>query len=608
MIVTNRNFNDVMDFIHKAKYASLDTETTGLKAYHEDRLFSIIIGIQGYTYYFNFNSEPDHLGVKFPEDEILGREVIPQLCIALKNKTIFMHNAKFDLAMCKKEGLDLSELDIHCTMAMARVEKNDRMNLKLETLAKEIGYEKSEAVNKYCDKHKLYEWETFEGKKKRNKKRFYYLVPKEVIVPYGELDGKITLELGMHQLKRFKEINEARTSKQSSIYNIVDQEKKLTHILFEMETLGIKLDVNYTKNAYNHEKTVFEAKKEEFEKISGMELVDSPKGLEKAFTKMGEPFGKTAKGNASFKDEVLDNMNTPLAKVLKDYRKSYKKAGTYFLAYLDLVGKNEVIHPGFRQAGTVTGRMSSSNPNLQNLEKLEGEKVLKEKNPVRRCFIPREGFFFAMLDYDQIEYRLMLEYAQEMELIEKVKNGLDVHQATANMLGNGIKRSTAKNINFALLYGAGIQKFADMAKISYDSANLLRRIYFQKLPKISQFIKNVTDTATRRGFIFNSFGRVSLFIDKNYVYKSCNSLIQGNAADVMKRAMVDVHEFLKDKKSNMVLSIHDEIVCEIANDEKHIIPEIKRLMESAYPYKYLPLTVGVEYSETSLQDKKEWKL
>lgn len=228
--------------------------------------------------------------------------------------------------------------------------------------------------------------------------------------------------------------------------------------------------------------------------------------------------------------------------------------------------------------------------NCQNIPKEEGEKEFK----VRNAFIPREGFCFVEFDFQAMEYRLMVDYAGETSLIEKIKAGLDVHEATGQMMG--VPRSTAKTLNFMLLYSGGAQKLADSLRISLPEAKVLKAQYFSALPRVREFIHAVTRTAEQRGFIFNWFGRRLNFPDKDFSYKAPNALIQGGCADIVKLGMNRVHDFLLDKKSRMILQVHDSILLEVDLNEFSILPEIKEILETAYPTKTLKMEVNCEYS------------
>jgi DNA polymerase-1 len=216
-----------------------------------------------------------------------------------------------------------------------------------------------------------------------------------------------------------------------------------------------------------------------------------------------------------------------------------------------------------------------------------------------------------MMDFDQFEYRMMVNYAREIELIEKIKSGLDVHTATAEMMN--VTRKQAKTLNFLLLYGGGAQVLADKLGLSnIQEAYELKRNYFQALPAISNLFTHIMNTARTRGNIKNGFGRVYHF-DPDFAYKAANYLIQGTTADWIKFSMVRIDEYLRTNnfKSHLLLQIHDELLFEVHESETHIIPILKGYMQNVSrerPHDLLPYTVGIDYSTTSWKDKKEWHL
>jgi DNA polymerase-1 len=255
-----------------------------------------------------------------------------------------------------------------------------------------------------------------------------------------------------------------------------------------------------------------------------------------------------------------------------------------------------------------------------------------------------------MIDFDQMEYRLMLDYAGEKQLIELVKSGLDVHEATAQMMSTEsrtVSRDEAKTINFMLLYGGGTAKLAmalfptklpekelklvfeainfwsrfdlaakeafnkiDPALVEHDKPFLrkaaeLKELYFEKLPAVKKFIKSVQNVAIERKTLVNWMGRVYQFPVPESAFKAPNYLIQGGCADIVKIAMGRIAERLRGLKSRMVVQVHDEVVFEIHRDELNIVPELKQILESVYPAKYLPLTCGVDHSWVSWSDKVE---
>jgi DNA polymerase I len=324
------------------------------------------------------------------------------------------------------------------------------------------------------------------------------------------------------------------------------------------------------------------------------------------FNDNGLHYGLTDKGNPSFAKEFLKpQIDHPIVQTIFDYRDAFKVAGSYYQTFLHFMDENGVLHANIRQSGAATGRFSITDPALQTLKKDEEEideddLDQETKSQVRRCLVPRENYSFLGLDYKQMEYRVMLDYAGEMELIEAVKNGMDIHQATADLLQ--ITRKQAKTINFALLYGTGKDKLAKMLGLTVEEAVKLKGKYFAKLPKVEAFINNVIFTARNEGRIYNKFGRVYAFLDRNFAYKAPNYLIQGGCSDAMRDAMIGCAELLANTKSRMILQVHDELLFEIHKDEKYLAPLLKDIMRKAYPHRLLPMDVDEEWSDTSWQD------
>jgi DNA polymerase-1 len=264
-----------------------------------------------------------------------------------------------------------------------------------------------------------------------------------------------------------------------------------------------------------------------------------------------------------------------------------------------------------RQAGTVTGRFSYSDPNLQNVpkEKIEfySEAAYKLDHCVRRLFVPRTGMSFVMMDYDQQEFRMLLDYAGDFELIGQVVNdGVDVHQVTADMLG--VPRKLAKTLNFGLLYGMGKDKLAAQLKCTPAEAAHHKAMYFHKLPAIKRLIYSIHDKARLQRHIFNWAGRRCHIDDEKWAYTLPNHLIQGGGADTIKFAMTAIDAYIQQASCSVypVLQVHDELVFEVDGDQTRHLKEIRGIMESIYPsFNGMVLTVGVEQSPLNWHDKEE---
>lgn len=600
-MLSRNDFKSALDKISLAPVIAVDTETQGLRVWGQDKLFSIIIATPTDTFYFNFQEYPLH-GVS--SEFVLNKEHFQMLHETLQNpeQIIYLANAKFDLAALYKAGVE-PKGNIQDVLVMARLIYNDHLKYDLASCAQRMGLKKSEAVEEYIRKEHLWVWETIPGKKQRVKRKFFDKVPPDIIVPYGKLDAQITLKLGLKYAEKIKDEALKTPVNLPSIERLHLNENLLTKTCFEMEKVGVQIDREYCEKAYAHEMQICEGAKKRFTEICGQTLVDSNKALAEIFTNLGTRGNTTEKGNPSFTDSSLETLiknsqnqkASELAGQIQKFREAYKKATTYYQGFIYFADENDSIHANIRQAGTTTGRFSYGEPNLQNIPKeKEGE------FQVRKAFVPRPGFIFVEFDFSQMEYRLMAEYAGEMELIEKINRGYDVHEATAEMMK--VTRQEAKTLNFMLLYGGGAQKLADALGLSLEDAKALKEKYFSALPKVKKFIFDVTRIAQERGFIFNWMGRRCYFPDKNFAYKAPNALIQGGCAEIVKLAMNEIAKELQGCLSRMVLQVHDSILFEMYFEELHLAVKIKEILENAYPAKYLRMTVDCAMSTTSWAD------
>lgn len=594
-LVSRSTFIRCVNEIYEHRFCSLDTETTGLYPYHGDRPFSVAISTKDKDYYFNWQSYEG-----LPSDLILESNNWKDLEGLTREGFWFVHNAKFDMGMMNNFGV--SEWNnILCTKVSGRLSHNDLMSYSLDARGSRIGVKKDDTVKNYIKEHKLYEQREREGKSWKQPR--FDLVPFEMISKYAMRDAYVCLKLGLQDIEKLKLRTKRSAQNLPPATRVLENELKLTKVLFDMEKTGAQIDVSYCRRAKNHYSAEMKKAKEEFLKLTGVELVLSSKCLSEVFQSEKDKFVKSPKSGYKFDGDILAKFENPAAKSALLY-KDAKANFDFYQGFLFSADKDGVMHTTLDSGGTRTGRFSSYNPNLQNMTKQTGER-LKEEFVVRRVIIPRKGFFLVMIDYDQIEYRLMLEYARAMGLIDKVLGGLDVHTATAESAG--CTRSAAKTVNFLTLYGGGKEKLAAGLKTSVQEAVRIQETIFNAAPEIKTFINNCVNQARNKRKITNWLGRTYFFDNKNFCYKAPNTLIQGGAGDVVKVAMVNVYEFLKDKKSRMILNVHDELIFEIHESEENILPEIKEIMEKAYPHKYLPLTCGIEFSKQSLADKEEWR-
>ncbi len=635
-VSTEEELMEAIDWLSDKKELALDTETTGLEWFRSDRAFSVIAGNDERQYYFDLTKL----------DEGIVKEVLGSFF--RQERTWVLVNAKFDLHMLEKEGLPVSG-EIVDLMFLDKIHNNQHMRYSLEFIAERWGFEKLSDAKEYCDEHKLKTVIVDEYLGKEKTLYHFDKLPLEIVVPYAETDVRVTFSAYKKIKQSLESKNELAPKQAESHLPVLKNESALVRVVTRMETDGVRVDTRYCKQAKEFYEHQISETEREFERITGRELSKGPTTLKEIFGNEIEKWTYTEKGNPEFDTNALKRFKNPAAKVVIEFSK-LKKQLDYFNNFIWFSDKNGFIHCNYNQSGAATSRFTCSDPNLQNLTRVDkyDKKEATDDNffPVRRAFIPRDGHRFFMLDQDQVEYRVMLDIANARGLIEKVLSGLDVHQATADI--SGTTRTQAKTTNFLTLYGGGVAKLADdlfdltislkeakalmattysfpmtpedkalVAGLSRQQkdenfalmykAKAIQTSIFNAAPEIKNFMKLCSQTAKQRGYVFNFLGRRYSFPDRGYAYKAPNHLVQGTCADILKLAMNRISgELMRGLKSKMILQIHDELVFDVAHGEESLIPEVKKVMETIYPYKNLPLTVGVDFSEKSLADKQEY--
>lgn len=632
MVVTTATHSSVLERLNSSAQLSLDCEATGLRVHHNDVLFSVIVSDDIDTYYFNFHSYPLE-GV-----DGLDRSLIKEFA-RLRPKRWFLANAKFDMHMLAKEGVQLSG-EIWDVLVIAKCLNNSHMAYGLDSVASRLGYEKLNTVDKYIDANKLYTVERLPGKKTRTKNKHFDLVPFHIMHEYAERDARITYDIGIKQMEKVAEIDEqSKLLGYPSFNDVITREMKTTEVCYEIERVGMAVNEEYIRRALAHEQSRALAASKSFEEISGKTFVDSNKALGEAFGSFGIDGGRTDKGNLSFTDDVLEEIKHPIAELVRTYRDATKRANTYYTSFLSHADTNGVVHPSIRQTGADTFRFSITDPALQTLNSKETGEF-----KVRNSFMAPKGLYYVAIDYKQQEYRLAADYAGEMALIAQIRNGTDVHTATAALMG--VERDPAKTLNFMLLYGGGVAKlcialfnptlgemalkaitwkriYKSMPKDKEDAARIeaaytpltleqieanlpllmqayaLQQKYFSSLTKTKALIDKVSARAKEKGVIYNWAGRKLHFNNKKFCYKAPNHLIQSSGAEIMRGALIELHEFLKPYRTRIVLSIHDEILLQMPEEEFDLIPEIREIMVKVYkPFNGLMMDTSVSYGLT----------
>ena len=406
----------------------------------------------------------------------------------------------------------------------------------------------------------------------------------------GEFAGYLS-KIGLGILAIYDEINHILHKEE--LYDILIQnEMPLIPVLSLMERKGIKIDVSYFKNYSSElekelakiEKSIYEEAGEEFN-------INSPKQLgDILFVKMNLPSGKKTKTGYSTDVMVLEDLESygyNIARLLLDYRKLNKLKTTYVDTLPNLVDSNSRIHTSFNQIGTATGRLSSSEPNLQNIPVKTDDGI-----KIREGFVAEEGKVLMSIDYSQVELRVLTSMSKDENLIEAYREEKDLHDLTARRIFNlsdsddvtREQRTIAKIINFSIIYGKTAFGLAKELKIPVKDASEYIKKYFEQYPRVTTFEKEVIEFGEEHGYVKTLFGRkryISGIDSKNKTIKAqaermaVNTVIQGTAAEVLKKVMLKVYETLKDKDDiALLLQVHDELIFEVEESSVEKYSEI----------------------------------
>ncbi len=419
---------------------------------------------------------------------------------------------------------------------------------------------------------------------------------------YAAEDALMTLKLFNKQLVLFKERNSEEILKLA-----FDLEFDFIYVLADMENNGIKIDVNLLKELKETNYKYIQDLTTKIYETSGAEFnINSPKQLGVVlFETLGLPTAKKTKTGYSTDEAVLSGLFDAhsVVPLLLNYREAYKLQSTYIEPLLELGLKNDDnrIHTSFLHTGTATGRLSSKNPNLQNIP------VRSEAgSQIRSAFIPKDGYTLVGIDYSQIELRLLAHFSKDEALVDAFNNDLDIHYQTAvKIFGEESakeKRSIAKSINFGLLYGMGSKKLGDTLGISSKEAKVYIESYFKAFKSVKDYLKSIEDSAHVNGYIKTLLNRKRLFdfesanamVKAAYLREAVNTMFQGSAADLIKLSMVKIDKKYKNNDNmRMLLQIHDELIFEVKEDiSDEIIEDLKQIMENIYELN-VPLKVSI---------------
>ncbi|EHY0631975.1 DNA polymerase I, partial [Campylobacter jejuni] len=550
---------EILNTLDKESIIAFDTETTGLDTKEAK--------IVGFSFCMNENEAfyvpltHNYLGV----GEQISLQSAKKAIEVIFNHFVIGHNLKYDFKIIQN-NFDLNLPQKYAdTMILAWL-KNPSLRVNMDDLAL-----------------RLFNYETLHFESLVKKGENFASVELEKACKYAAEDAYITLRFYLYFLKNLE----------TPLLELAKNcEFDFIKIIMMMEENGIKLDTNaleiLMKKFENEIKNLSE---EIYTLCEDRFNLNSPKQMgDILFEKLKLPSGKKGKTGYSTDEKVLNillDKHPVIAKIL-DYRELAKLYSTYCepLLKLALKDKNSRIYSSFLQTGTATGRLSSKDPNLQNIP-AHGQYAKDYKS----CFVAKDGFSFISLDYSQIELRILAHFSEDKKLLNAFANDEDIHARTAIMIfgeSNYETRSVAKSINFGLIYGMGYKTLSQNLKIEANLAKSYIEKYFENFTSIKKYFETVKNEAKQNGFITTLSGRKRYFDFENakpmqiamYERESINSSLQGSAADVIKLAMLEINKELNEDKK-LILQIHDELIFEVKDDLcENFVKKTRDIMEN----------------------------
>ena len=586
-ITKENDLNKLILDLNKKSIISVDTETSSL-----DPQVAELIGISlSYAENISFYIPVGHKNIKSLNKDFVIKKLKP----ILEDPSIKKvgQNIKYDFIILKKYGVELNSVEDTMLLSYTLDAGNNRHNM--------------DTLSELHLNHKTISYKDLVGSGKKQLK--FSEVDIDKATEYAAEDADVTL--------RLYEILSERVSdeKLSQIYEAF--EKPMIKILSKLETYGIKVDDNYLKElSKKFEKRLEKIEKEIF-KISGKEFnIGSPKQLgEIIYNELKiAKLKKTKKGSLATSAKILEDLaltGQKFPNLILEWRQVSKLKSTYTDALQDHINKDtKRVHTSFLLAATNTGRLASSDPNLQNIpiKTSDGKEI-------RKAFIAEKNNVLISADYNQIEMRILADMADVKELKKAFKQNQDIHKLTASQVFgvpiNKIsedQRRKAKAINFGIIYGITQYGLAKQISVSNEEAQEFINSYFKKFPEIKDYMNSTIKSCRKLGYVSNIFGRrihLRGINDKNFSVRSfqeraaINAPIQGSAADIIRLAMIKIDNILEEKKiAKMLLQIHDELIFEcLKKDENNVKKLIQNAMVSVSSSEYhkfsIPLEVGV---------------
>lgn len=557
---------------------AFDTETTGLDIYSSS-LVGMSFSVKAHEAYY----------IPLPADKEQCKSLLNKFLLIFSNeeKTIIGHNIKFDLSILARYEIEIKNnlWDTMIAHYLIEPEQNHGMDYLADVYLDYTPIAIEELIGKGRNQISMRD------------------VPVEKVKEYAAEDADITLQF----YEKFKPV--ITENKLEGLFHMI--EMPLVKVLSTMESNGVKIDIMGLKQISEEQsKEILEIENKIYELAGTSFNIGSPKQLgEILFEKLNikAPAKKTKTGQYPTGEEILQKIvnENPIVQNILDYRSLTKLKSTYVDALPSLVNLNDgLIHTSYNQAITATGRLSSNNPNLQNIP------VRTDKGrEIRKAFVPRdENHILLAADYSQIELRIIAHLSGDAVMQEAFRSGKDIHTDTASRVYNvdmndvtKEMRRNAKAVNFGIIYGMSAFGLAERLGISRSEASQIIKNYFKEYIGIQEYIDKQVDFAKQYGYVETMLGRRRYLKDinagnsvvRNFAERNAiNAPIQGTSADMIKIAMANIHKEMIDNnmKSKMILQVHDELVFDVYKEELDFLSEIvKDKMINA-----LPLCVPIE--------------
>ncbi len=592
IVATYDALADLVERLKGADRFTFDVETTSTDAVTADLVGIALTDAPGRGYYVPI-SHPQSLISHLPS-------LISTLHPLFEDGTLqkIAHNAKYDITVLAQHGLETRGPFFDTMIASWLINPLGSHGLKNLAWTR-LGIEMTEITELIGS-----------GKKQITMAQ----VPVEKVAPYACADVDMTLRLVDELTQELKE---------RGLWSLfTDVEMPLVPVLIDMERTGIRLDVAVLHEMSDQLEQRLREIEREIQDLVGYNFnINSTQQLSDAlFIKLALPtdgLKKTKSGYYSTAAGVLEGLRGqhPVIDLILEQRQLTKLKSTYVDALPQLVNPDTGrIHTSFNQTGAVTGRISSSNPNLQNIP------IRTELGrEVRRAFVAEAGWKLVAADYSQVELRVMAHIAQDPGLLAAFERGEDIHAATAaTVLGVPLtevtkdQRRIAKSVNFGLSYGQSAFGLAQQTGMSREEATQFIKTYFEKYPGVREYIDRTKRQAAKQGYVETLLGRRRYFPNLAKMRgpergraerEAINMPIQGTAADIIKIAMIRLHQALRERRlhSRMLLQVHDELVLEAPDDEVDlVIPLVREVMGGAYELA-APLKVDVEVGQNWLE-------